>query len=346
MKNNRLMSIFLTFAVMIGLLFSTGFKSELQAKPIKWRVQTIYPISSPSWKGSALKVVNQINAKLKGRFEIEVFPAGTLVSSKEILNAVRRGMLPMGIGLASYSMAQAPALGVAAGLPYAFETPSQATYFYKQYGYEELIQKIMLDKLGLLFYFDRVYPAELVTKKPITTFADFKGMKLRSSGVLQKYLTSIGASAAYIGGSELYTSLSTGLVEGAHWGASAAANKMNLYDICKYHLKPALNYSATDGWMINAKAFNKLPKDIQDVITNTLELHFWERSSAYEYGEIRSLAKIQKEKGVTVNVLPKAEQLKMRKAAMKLWNKEAKTDKKYGESINMLKSYLRSLGQL
>ena len=47
-------------------------------------------------------------------------------------------------------------------------------------------------------------------KNPFTKWTTFKGLKLRSSGVLQLYLTAIGAAASYIPGSEIYPSLASG----------------------------------------------------------------------------------------------------------------------------------------
>ena len=348
MKKRQCLFNLLAMILLISILVSGGSSSAVLAADdvIKWKCQTFYPTSSPSWKGSVLKVVKEIEERTNGRLVIEPFPASALLQAKEILNGVKRGMIPMGVTAAAYTTAYVPALGIASGLPYSFQSLSQAAYFFKLYGYENMVREIMLDKHGIHMFIDRIYPHELVTKKPVKTYDDFKGLKVRSSGVLLKFFASIGTAATYIGGPELYTSLSTGLVEGAHWGAAMGANKMNLYDMCKYHLKPALAISGTDFWAINDKAFKKLPEDIQTTVEQVLELHFWKRTSEYEFGEITTLAKVQKEKGVVVSELSPADQLKLRQAAIAIWDEEAKSDPSYAEAIKMLKEYLTKLGQL
>jgi len=335
------------FAITLALAFivSSIFASSALAV-IKWKVHAHYPASSPSYQDSVVTVAKEIEKRTGGRLMMETYTANSLVPSKEIFNAVKRGMLPMGIAAASYFRAQIPAVGIAAGLPYTFKTPAQAAYFMKRVGYEDLIQDLGLKNHGVRLYIDRVYPTELATKIPIRSFEDFKGLKIRSSGVIQKYLTSIGAAASYVSGAEVYTALSTGVMDAAHWGAVQGAAKMNFYDMCKYHLKPALTIAGTDVWIINDRAFKKLPKDIQAIVTQVLEEHFWKRSNQYEHQEAVTLAKVKKSKGVQVITLPAADQLKMTQAAMKLWDKEAATDPEYARAIEMMKDYLREIGEL
>ena len=347
MNTKRIMKSALLFTLTAGFMMVSSFATNVfAADVIKWKAHAHYPTSSPSYQDSVLVVADMIKERTGGRLVIEAYPANSLVPSKEIFNAVKRGMVQMGITAASYFRAQIPAVGVAAGLPYTFKTYAQAAYFMKSVGYEKMIQDIALDKHGLLFFIDRVYPTELVTKNPIRSLADFKGLKLRSSGVIQKYLTSLGGAAGYISGAEVYTSLSTGVVDGAHWGAAQGASKMNFYDMCKYHLRPPLTIAATDTWLINQKAFNKLPKDIQGIVRQVMEEHFWQRSNQYEHQEAVTLAKVQNSKGVTVVTLPQADQVKMTQIAEKLWDEEAKANAEYAKAINMMKDYLKKIGAL
>jgi TRAP-type mannitol/chloroaromatic compound transport system substrate-binding protein len=201
-------------------------------------------------------------------------------------------------------------------------------------------------KHGLLFFTDKIYPTELVLKKPVRTMEDFKGLKLRSSGTLQIFFTSIGAAASYLPGPEVYPALASGVVEGAHWGAAQGADKMGFYDICKYHLKPSFVVSGTDVYVINKKAFDKLPQDIQKILTQTLDEHCWLRSTEYIYQEATTLARVQKEKGVEVITLPPEEQRKITRAAIALWDEEAKKDALYGEYIEKMKEFFKSLGEI
>lgn len=332
-----------SLALCMALVPLTNNSSYAADKVIKWRVQSHWPVASPSYKGSLLVLVERIKKRTNGRLILEPFSAGSLVPSKQIHKAAKRGMFEMGGTSTAYTRATVPLSGIGAGLPYSFREAWQAFYFYKHWGYEKAMQDAFA-KHGLLFFTDKIYPTELVLKKPVRTFDDFKGLKLRSSGTLQIFFTSIGAAASYLPGPEVYPALASGVVDGAHWGAAQGADKMGFYDICKYHLKPSFVVAGTDIWVVNKKAFGKLPEDIQNIFTQTMNEHIWLRSNQYIYQEAMTLARVQKEKGVKVITLAPEEQRKMGQAAIKLWDEEAKKDPLYGEYIGKMKEFLKGLG--
>jgi TRAP-type mannitol/chloroaromatic compound transport system substrate-binding protein len=254
-------------------------------------------------------------------------------------------MFEMGGTGAGYDLAFVPLSGIAAGLPYSFRAAWEAFYFYKRVGYEKAMQDAYA-KHDLMFFTDKIFPTQLVLKKPVRTFEDFKGLKLRSSGTLRIFFTSIGAAASYLPGAEVYPALASAAVEGAHWGAAQGADKMGFYDIFKYHLMPSFVFSGGNIWLINKRAFGKLPEDIQKTLTQTLDEHLWLRTNQYTYQEATTLARVQKEKGVKVITLPPEEQRKMTRAAIELWDKEAKKDPEYAKWIEKMKEFLRGLGYI
>jgi len=62
--------------------------------------------------------------------------------------------------------------------------------------------------------------------------------------------------------------------------------------------------------------------------------------------EAITLAKVQKEKGVKVLVLPPEEQKKITEVAVKIWEEEAKRSPENAKAVEMLKEFLKSLGYL
>jgi len=340
-----IISVLMLILALAGTLVISNGTAMAAGDVIKWKCQSHWPSASPSYKDSLLVIAKKLKDRTNGRFILEPFPAGSLVPSKEIFQATKRGMIEMGGTSTAYFRAQVPLAGIGAGLPYSFRAAWEGLYFYKKVGYEKAM-KDACAKHGLLFFTDKIYPTQLVLKKPVRTFEDFKGLKLRSSGTLQIFFTSIGAAASYLPGAEVYPALASGVVEGAHWGAAQGANKMGFYDICKYHLMPSFVVSGTDVWVLNKKAFDKLPEDIQKTLTQTLDEHIWLRSNQYIYQEARALAKVQKEKGVEVITLSPEEQKKMTRAAVELWDEEAKKGPEYAKWIEKMKEFFKELGYL
>jgi len=253
-------------------------------------------------------------------------------------------MIEIGITSASYPRDQVPLMSVASGLPLNFGNVWEAVYFHKWMGFEQMMRD-ECSKHGLYYSTDKVYPTELCTKKPVRKFEDFKGLKLRSSGSLQVFLTSIGAAASYIPGAEIYPALTSGVVEGAHWGAVQGNASMGFYDIAKYHLRPALTISSVDIWLVNKKELAKIPEDIQKILLSTLDEQFFLRTNQYIYLEAKALAKVRAEKGVELVTLPPEEYAKMQVAARKMWDEVAQKGPKCAKAVQMLKDFNKTMGR-
>lgn len=346
MKNRRTFTCAVLLAAACALLLAAPVgPAQAADKVIKWKCQVHWPASSVSYKDSLLVVADKLKKRTNGRLIIEPYAAGALVPPKQIFEAVKRGMIPIGITSSAYPRAQVPLLNVGSGVPLNFQTVWEAVYFWQWLGLEKMLREEVA-KHGMYYSSDKIYPTELSLKKPVRKFSDFNGLKLRSSGILQVYLTSIGAAASYIPGSEIYSALASGVVEGAHWGAVQGSASMKFYELNKYHLRPALNFAATDIWLVNKKALAKLPKDIRETLLATLAEHFWLRTNQYQYLEEVTLAKVIKKNGVELIVLPPAEMAKMKKAALKIWDEVAKKGPMCAKAIQMLKDFNQKLGRL
>lgn len=310
-----------------------------------WRVQSHWPAASSSYKDSLMTLRDKLAERTDGRLVLELHEAGALFSAKDSFNAVRRGIIQMATISPAYIIDQVPVAGVASGLPFAFRNVWEAAYFHKQMGFEDLLRE-QVAKYGVYYSTDKVYPTEMVVKNPINTYDDFTKLKIRSSGTLQVFLTDAGAAASYVSGAELYTALSQGVIDGAHWGAVQGALSMSLYEVAKYHVRPALNIAGTDAFIVNQKALDKLPEDVRQTVIDTLDEQFWLRTNEYQYQEQIALAKAQKEFGVQVNVLPQDVQAKLVEFAQKDWEKEAKRSPESAKAVEMLKQMLSDLGYL
>ena len=143
----------------------------------------------------------------------------------------------------------------------------------------------------------------MVCSKKIESAADFNGLKIRSSGTMLDYLAAAGAAPQYIPGAELYQSLSSGVVDGAHWGAAIGAQSMSLWEVCKYHYKPALGFTI-DAFIMNEQQLQDLPDDLRLAIMDLMEIRFFQRSAEYMHKEAIALSDGVNNQGVEVVQLP------------------------------------------
>lgn len=328
-----------------------GVSAALAATPaaaqdtVTWKVQSHWPGSSSSYEDSLGRLKRVIEERTDGRLKLQLYEAGALFKAKETFNAVSRGILEMGTISPSYAQDKVSLAGIASGLPFAFRNVWEAAYFHQNMGFEQMLRDEAAEH-GVYWATDKVYPTEMVVKKPIQSWEDFTSLKIRSSGALQNFLTEAGAAASYIPGGELYSALDSGIVDGAHWGASQGAYSMGLYEIAKYHVQPALNIAGTDVIIVSQKALDKLPEDMQKIVKDALSEQFWIRTNEYQYKERITLAKAIAEQGVQVNVLPDEVQDKLVATAQKMWDEEGKRSENAQKALDMLKSYLSDLGYL
>lgn len=319
--------------------------AALSADSVTWRVQSHWPGSSSSYEDSLVRLKNNIEERSEGRLKLQLFEAGSLFGAQETFNAVSRGIIDMGTISPSYAQNRISLAGIASGLPFAFRNVWEATYFHKVMGFEDMLREEAAAH-KVYWVTDKIYPTEMVIKRPVKSLDDFRGLKIRSSGTLQSFLTKAGAAASYIPGGELYSALDGGIVDGAHWGGSQGANSMALYEVAKYHVKPALNIASTDVNIVSQRSLDKLPEDLQIIVKEVLEEQFWFRTNEYLYQERVALAKAIAEQGVEVNELPEPVMDHLMKVAVEQWETEGQRSDNSKKALTMLKEFLGDLGYL
>lgn len=316
-----------------------------QDKSVTWRVQSHWPSSSSSYEDSLVRIKSIIEKRTEGRVKLQLFEAGALFKAPEIFNAVSRGVIQMGTISPAYAQDKMSLAGIASGLPFAFRNVWEVEYFHMNMGFEAMLQEEAA-KHGVYYSTDKAYPTEMVVKKPINSMEDFKKLKIRSSGALQKFLTEAGAAGTYLPGGELYPALSSGVVDGAHWGAAQGAASMKLYEVAKYHVQPPLNIAGTDAFIINQKALEKLSAADQKTVKDALKEQFYFRTVEYLYLEKIALSKAIKEDGVKVNTLPDDVAKQLATVAQKTWDAEAQRSEQAAKVVKMIRAFLTDLGYL
>jgi TRAP-type C4-dicarboxylate transport system substrate-binding protein len=347
-RRRNIMSLLSRLALMPAALIAFAvlpFQAQAQADTVTWRVQSHWPQSSSSY-GDSLEYLRDVLAeRTDGRLQLELHAAGSLFGHDEIFNAVRRGVIQMGTIFPGYIMGEVSTAGIAFGLPNAFQNTWEAAYFFKHEGLEDIIREEVAE-FGVFYSTDKVYPTEMVLTRKPESLDDFRSLTVRSSGTLQTFLTDAGAATASISGAELYQALSSGVVDGAHWGAVQGALSMSLYEVAKYHVRPPLNIGGIDAFVINQDAIDALPEDIRQTLYSALEEQFWRRTNEYIYQEQAALVKARAELDVEVIQLPEEVRQAMLEAAQQSWEKEREKGGKAAEAMDMLEAFLTELGHL
>ncbi|SFL97738.1 TRAP transporter substrate-binding protein DctP [Marinobacter zhejiangensis] len=334
----------LASTITLGLSVTLAGNAQAE-ETFTWKVQSHWPGASSSYTDSLERIKRLLEERSDGRLQLQLYESGALFKPKDTFNAVSRGILEMGTISPSYAQDKMTLAGIASGLPFAFRNVWEAAYFHQGLGFEQMLQDEAA-QFGVYWATDKVFPTEMVVSRPINSWEDFESLKIRSSGVLQKFLTEAGAAASYLPGGELYSALDSGIVDGAHWGAAQGAASMGLYEVAKYHVQPALNIAGTDVIIVSQKALDELPQDLQDIVKQTLDEQFWFRTNEYQYKERVALANVIANDGVQVNVLPDEVQARLVQTAQSMWDAEGERSERAQQALDLLKGYLAELGYL
>lgn len=314
----------------------------MAAGEVTWRVQSVWAKGSEAYNSSMVVIADELAKRTDGRFKLELYGAGELAKASEIFNIVRRGVAQMASTSPGYLGDVATVSGFALGMPATLNDYWQQTYFQKYLGVEQMMDA-ELQVHGVMYRCEKSIPTELVTTKAVNSVDDFRSLKLRSSGSILSFLTDAGAAATYIDGAELFQALSTGVVDGAHWGAAVGAQSMSLYDVCKFHFKPALSMS-TDGWVINIEALNALPDDLRSTLLSLIEERYHARTTEYQLRELIALKEVVAKKGVTVTHFPPEVEGLFAEASKKIVAKEAQKSEKAATLAGRLAEFMGQLG--
>ncbi len=214
MKRNIILLGF--FAV--ALLFLTVIPGPAAEPQFKWKAQALWAAQETPYKMFE-KLLQNIKTMTAGRLEITPFPAGSIVTVTDSLDAVRNNVMQaMWMGPIYFS-GKNPAFAAIGELSMAWEDPGELDAFmYKGGGMEllrELYKQFGVYSVGSIIYGMESYPS----KKPLRKVEDFKGLKIRvPQGMEAEILTRIGASVIVLPGTEVYSALDKGVIDATNWG--------------------------------------------------------------------------------------------------------------------------------
>jgi TRAP-type mannitol/chloroaromatic compound transport system substrate-binding protein len=104
-------------------------------------------------------------------------------------------------------------------------------------------------------------------RKEIKSVQDLQGLKFRIAGFGGNVLQKLGVVAQQIGGSDIYPALERGVIDGAEWVGPYDDEKLGFQRVAQYYYYPGWwEYSPSIDMMVNAQAYERLPKHYQAVL--------------------------------------------------------------------------------
>jgi TRAP-type transport system periplasmic protein len=205
---------------------------------------------------------DEVDKATAGKLKITVHPGASLYKANEIKRAVQTAQVPAGEFILSGAANENPLFGIDS-IPFLATTYAEA---------RKLNDATLpaLDKLlssqGLKLLYTVPWPGQsLYSKKPVTSFADLKGTKMRAyNPATTRIAELVGAQPVTIQLAELPQALATGTVDN-FLTSSASGVDSKLYEHAKY-------FYDVNAWLprnavvVNLKAFEALDKPAQAAV--------------------------------------------------------------------------------
>ncbi|MCG5241532.1 TRAP transporter substrate-binding protein [Azospirillum doebereinerae] len=247
----------LTFGATIALTAPAALARD-------FRSADIHPADYPTVE--AVKQMGKaLSEQTNGKLGIRVFASGALGTEKDTIEQLRLGgldMMRINVGALNSVVPET----IVTVLPFIFrDTKHMRTVLDGPVGDDILKSMENQGLIGLAFY-DSGARSFYTVKKPITSLADFKGLKIRvqPSELFVGMMTALGANATPMPYGEVYTALKTGIVDGAE-------NNWPSYESSR-HFEAAKYYSLTEHSLapevvvFSKVVWDKLSKDDQALI--------------------------------------------------------------------------------
>lgn len=274
-----------------------------------------------------------------GAVKITAYEANKLYSSADCLQAVSSGELIMCESAEGTWYDTVPVTLLGAGLPFIFNSYEQAYMFMVNRGFVDLLNEAYAEQnIHMIPY--ECYTAGIISKKPITGLSDIQGMKLRASGSMALFEDLVGAAVTNVSGSELYSALSTNIVEGATWGSAQAMVQMNLQEVASYYMDPDPIIGQWNCIYVNLDWWNALTADQQNSLEAAIQMGGYNRTIATEANNVLTKELFTTKYGVTIQALSNEAISDFGEYGMQLLESFAENDEYSARAVTMLKDFL------
>lgn len=252
--------------------------ADAQPAKIVWKVQATWPSGITLFQHGK-DIGARIEEMTGGRFKWEVLPAGAVVGAFEALEAVDKGLVDAVHGWPGYWAGKntaAALFGGTLGGPFGMRFEDYIAWVYQGGGealYNEILQKDLKVPNVVAFLQPACCQEPLGWfKKPIKSLADFRGMKMRSSGLGVDLLKEMGVSAVVLAGGEILPALERGVVDGVEWSNPASDIPLGFHQVAKYLTGPSARQPfGIQEVLINKKKWDELPADLKAIVKYSIQ---------------------------------------------------------------------------
>src|SRR5689334_20261113 len=275
----------------LALAFSTSAHAQ---QKLVLKASDVHPAGYPT-----VTAVENMGKKLsdatKGRVSVAMYPAMQLGGEKEAIEQAQ-------VGAIAFARVSVGALGPVVddlnvfNLPYVFRNTVHMQQVIDGPIGQELLDKVTSSGKGLvgLAWMDAGARNFYDTKKPIRNIADLKGQKIRVMGnpMFVEMANAMGANGVPMGYDQVFTSLQTGVIDGAENNPPSFVFD-NHYQVAKFYTVDE-HLIVPEMLVMSKKIFDSMSKDEQAAVKKAAREAQMEERTLWDAYEKAAMEKAQK----------------------------------------------------
>ena len=263
MKRKIFLTLFCVVVVASNTIFNPGF--AIAGDNIEWKLNVHG--SSREWTRPAEAWAQKMENRTDGKFKCEIMYGAVLGPTKDNLNGIKAGLFNAAFIVVGFDPGKTPLMDIL-NLPRVMPENSKKAALIK---YAVLNHPYIAEELGSrwnakILLSDFIPSYTVLSKKPIRTLDDLKGLKIRvHGGAANTVFKMLGAVPVGISPPEVYDALSKGVVDAVFFG-NYAHGAYKLFEVAKYLTSGwGLYVAAASAVVVNKDAWNDLPENMKTI---------------------------------------------------------------------------------
>jgi TRAP-type mannitol/chloroaromatic compound transport system substrate-binding protein len=240
--------------------------NTVEKEVIEWRLAETWPTNFPIFGDAAKQMAQNVKEMSNGRLLINIDSKNKHKAALGIFDFVKSGQYQMGHSASYYWKGKDINTLFFTTMPLGMITAEQYAWYY--YGGGQELAKKVYDKHGIMSFPGGNTGNQMGGwfKKEINSVDDLKGLKMRIPGFAGEVLAKLGAKPTNIPPGELYTALERNTIDALEWVGPSLDLRMGFHKIAPYYYTGWHEPATELQFMINKKAFEKLPADLQAIV--------------------------------------------------------------------------------
>jgi len=337
-QKTNVLKILALVVLSVGLTTSSFAKEKVY----KLKLATTWGTSASPLIDAAKNMAKYANEMSNGRLSIKVDSSNKHKSPFGVFDMVKGGQYDIAHSTSYFWKGKDINTLPFTTMPFGMTAPEQYAWFYHGGGLE-LMQKAY-KKHGMLSFPGGNTGVQMGGwfRKEIKSIEDLKGLKMRIPGFAGEIMAKHGVLVTNIAPGELYTSLERGTIDALEWVGPSMDITMGFHKIAPYYYTGWHEPGAETQFLVNIKKMNKLPKDLQKILTLSMKLAAFDMYTQNYHMSALAWDKMKKEyPGIKVKSLPKEVMLSLKKVNDELLAKITKENPFVKETLDSQNAYMK-----